>query len=111
MNTNQITAVNTAALKEINKHLYFTGEIDGEPLEKRISYSCYQDLETDFMTILEAIETIGFNGAERDLSICGGLAQIAKKMFPTDEINFLDRLLINKSTIDQNPKFKSIKNL
>jgi hypothetical protein len=56
-----------------------------------------------------SIEFIGFNGQERDLATCSGLAQIGKKLLPTNELEFLASLLIKKENSKE--VFSKIENL
>lgn len=93
MKTKPITDVNLQTLRDISDHLQFS-DYKQQPVQQTITHNDFNDLVLNLDTILQAIEFIGFNGNERDLSICGGLAQIAQKILPTNEMDFLDRLLL-----------------
>lgn len=104
----KITEYNKTALKEINTDLEFS-KWDKEPVTKIITFSYFDELRNAVYTIFDAIEVIGFNGDKIDLGTCGALAQLGKKLLPTDELNFLDRLLIKKE--DSSKGFSKIENL
>lgn len=89
----KITEFNPEAFKEINKDLFFGNNKD-KPVIKQITYQKFEAIAWDLMTILDAIEVIALNNHGADLSICGGLAGLAKKLVANDELCFLDRLLI-----------------
>lgn len=96
MSTQKQTTIkeyNPEALKGIDKDLIF-GNYEKEPVIKQIAYPDFEGIGIDLRTILNAIEVIGFNGHESDLGICAGLASIAQKLIPSDELDFLDNLLI-----------------
>ncbi|SHL81529.1 hypothetical protein [Flavobacterium chilense] len=88
-----ITDYNPKAFKEIDKDLFFSTN-ENEPVIKQITYSDFECIGSDLKTILNAIEIIGFNGHPSDLALCACLAGIAQKLVPSDELDFLDRLLI-----------------
>lgn len=108
MNTAPIQEYNKNALINIAKHLEFS-DWEKEPVIKKITFSDFDDLKNSIYTLFDAIETIGFNGNERDLGTCGALAQLGKKLLPTDEMYFLDSLLIKEE--DNKEVFSKIKNL
>ncbi|MGR3790438.1 hypothetical protein ACUXZJ_05940 [Flavobacterium sp. TN-1] len=95
MNTKPIREYSTNALIDIAKHLEFS-DWDKQPVAKIVTYESFDDIDTTLRIIFDAIEFIGFNGQERDLATCSGLAQIGKKLLPTNELGFLDSLLIKK---------------
>lgn len=94
MNTKPITEYNKNALVDIAKHLEFSNEYSGEPVIKHLAYEDFESLGIDLITILNAIEFIGYNGSNREAGTCAGLAKIAQKMLPMNELRFLDSLLI-----------------
>jgi hypothetical protein len=108
MNTTPIKEYNQKAIVNIGNHLEFN-DWEKEPVIKKITFSDFDDLKNSIYTIFDAIETIGFSGNERDLGTCGALAQLGKKLLPTDEMDFLDSLLIKKE--DNKEVFSKIKNL
>ncbi|WP_348824015.1 hypothetical protein [Flavobacterium aestuarii] len=108
MKTLPITEYNPKALKEISEHLEFS-EYSNSPVIQKITYVNYVDITHDLVTILDAIEVIGYQGNKQDLGTCAGLAEIAKKMLPRKEMEFLDSLLI-KAENDKN-EFLKIENL
>jgi hypothetical protein len=93
MKTKTITDINLQTLRDISDHLQFS-EFKQQPVQQTITHTDFNDLALNIGTILEAIEFIGFNGNENHLAICGGLAQIAQKILPINEMVFLDRLLL-----------------
>lgn len=94
MNTKPITEYNANAIIDIAKHLEFSNEYNGEPVIKQLAFTDFESIGIDLITILNAIEFIGYNGSEREAGTCAGLAQIAQKMLPMNELRFLDSLLI-----------------
>lgn len=92
----KITEYNPTALKEINTQLEFS-DWDKEPVKKEITFSNFEDLKNSLFTIFNAIEIIGYKGDAIDLGTCGALAEIGKKLLPTDEMCFLDSLLIKSN--------------
>jgi hypothetical protein len=108
MKTQPITEYSKEALKEISKHLEFSHYQNNQVIQNK-TYENFVDIVDDLATILDAIETIGYQGSNRDLAICGGLAGIAKKMIPRNEMDFLDSLLIKKE--DSKTTFSKIENL
>lgn len=92
-NTIPITEYNPNALKEIRDHLEFSNYSNNQVIQK-ITNVNYVDVVDNLETILNAIESIGYNGNNKDLGICAGLAGIAKQMIPRAEMEFLDSLLI-----------------
>ncbi|TRX37874.1 hypothetical protein FNW52_02955 [Flavobacterium sp. ZT3R18] len=95
MNAKPIQEYNKQALIDIEKHLEFS-EYSNSQVTKRITYVDFVDIVDDLTTILTAIEVIGFQGSNQDLGTCAGLSQIARKMLPRNEMDFLDSLLIKK---------------
>jgi len=91
--THPITEYNPTALKEIDEHLRFSKYSD-YPVVKTITYLNFACIMDDLTTILTAIEVIGYQGSKEDLGTCAGLAEIAKKLLPRNEMYFLDSLLI-----------------
>ena len=96
------------ALINIAKHLEFSN-YEREPVTKTITFQDYNDIFLHLNTILSSIETIGFFGQKEDMGLCGGLAQLAQKLLPLNELDFLDSLLIKKE--DSKEDFEKIKNL
>ncbi len=98
METNKIIEFNPKALKAINEVLEFS-KTDSEPVKLEVSLYDFNDIGLTIETLLKAIEFIGYNGQQSDLETCAGLARIAKKLLPKNELDFLDNLLIkNKET-------------
>lgn len=98
MRTKEIKEYNPKALKAIKDTLEFS-EHDSQPVKIEISFADFEDINCSIRTILNAIEFIGYNGNAIELGTCAGLAEIAKKLLPKNELNFLDNLLIkNKDT-------------
>ena len=95
MNTKPITDINLQTLRDISEHLQFSNW-ENKPVQQTIMHVDFNDLALNIGIILQAIEFIGYNGNERDIGICAGLAQIAQKILPTKEMDFLDRLLLKK---------------
>lgn len=95
MNKKPITDINLQTLRDISEHIQFS-DWDKQPVQQTITHNDFNDIALNISTILQAIEFIGFQGNEKDIAICGGLAQIAQKMLPANELDFLDRLLIKK---------------
>lgn len=108
MKTKQITEYNKEALREISEYLEFADYSNSQVIKKTTSAN-FVDIVDDLATILDAIEVIGYQGSNKDLRICGGLAGIAKKMIPRNERDFLDSLLIKKE--DSKTIFSKIENL
>lgn len=104
----KITEYNKTALKEISSNLEFSNW-EKEPVKKEITFVDFEDLKNSLFSILNAIEIIGYKGDAIDMGTCGALAEIGKKLLPTDEMYFLDSLLINKT--DSKSKFSKIENL
>ena len=95
MSTKQITDVNLQTIRDISEHLQFS-DWNAQPVQQTITHKDFNDLALNLGTILQAIEFIGFTGGGRDIGVCAGLAQIAQKILPTNEMDFLDRLLIKR---------------
>ena len=95
MSTKPITDVNLQTIRDISEHLQFS-DWDKQPVQQTITHNDFNDLALNLGTILQAIEFIGFNGDSRDIGVCAGLAQIAQKILPVNELDFLDRLLLKK---------------
>jgi hypothetical protein len=110
MNTNPITEYSPKALKNISKQLKFSAW-ENEKVLKHVTFSSYIELNHAISSIFSAIETIGFNGEKSDLGLCAGLAIIGRKLLPTDELEFLDDLLIKDEISNPAKNFKEIENL
>lgn len=95
MKNTKIKQYNPEAFKIIDKFLDFS-EYRFSPVKGTFNNANFEEIGIDLITILSAIETIGYTGVERDIGLCAGLAGIAKKMIPTNELEFLDSLLIPK---------------
>lgn len=95
MNSKLITEYNKEALTQISKHLEFS-TWDKEPVHQEITNPNFVSIAYNLKTLLSAIEFIGFNGDKDDLATCAGLAEIANKIVPISQMEFLDDLLINK---------------
>jgi hypothetical protein len=109
MNTKPITEYSTNALIDISKHLEFSNEYSNEPVIKQLNYTDFESIGVDLITILSAIEFIGYNGTQTEAGTCAGLAQIAQKILPMNELRFLDSLLIKNE--NNKVEFSKIKNL
>lgn len=94
MNSKPIREYSKKALINIANHLEFSDKYSKEPVTQNICYTDFESIGIDLITMLNAIEFIGFNGSDKDLGTCAGLAQIAQKMLPNNELKFLDSLLI-----------------
>ena len=95
MDSTKISEYNPKAITEIHNHLQFSGS-GKEPVQKKINFYDYESIGHDLNTILEAIEFIGYqsNNSNNELAICAGLAGLAKKLVPIEELSFLNELLI-----------------
>ncbi|QYS88022.1 hypothetical protein [Flavobacterium davisii] len=96
MNTEQFTEYNKKTLININEHLKNSGDFINLPVKKSIHYEDFTSLGIDLMIILNAIECIGYKGENKNLILCAELASIAQKLIPTNELLFLDSLLIKE---------------
>lgn len=108
MKTKPIREYSTNAIIDIAKHLEFS-DWEKEPVQKQITFLNFEDLKNGLFSILNAIEIIGYNGNAIDLGTCGALAELGKKLLPTEEMCFLDSLLIKKA--DSKEAFSKIENL
>ena len=108
MNTIPITGYNKKALINIKKHLEFY-DWEKEPVFQPITFSSFSDLNNTIFSLLDAIETIGYNGEKTDLGTCANLACLAKKMLPSEPMEFLDSLLVKDKNNKQ--EFETIENL
>ncbi len=98
MENKEIKEYNPTALKEIKDILEFS-KYDSAPVKIEVSFTDFEDINCSIRTILNAIEFIGYNGTAKELGTCAGLAEIAIKLLPINELDFLDKLLIkNKHT-------------
>ncbi|PDS23558.1 hypothetical protein [Flavobacterium branchiophilum] len=109
MNAKPITEYSKNALIDCEKHLKFSNEYVKEPVVQNIHYTNFESIGVDLITILNAIEFIGYNGNETDIGTCAGLANIAIKLLPNNELRFLDSLFIKKENSTE--VFEQIKNL
>lgn len=109
MNTKPIREYSRKAIIDIAKHLEFSDEYTKEQVVQNIYHTDFESKGSDLITMLNAIEFIGFNGSDGDLQTCAGLAQIAVKMLPNNELRFLDSLLIKKENSKE--VFDKIENL
>lgn len=96
MKTQPITELNKEALKDIGSYIENSNWKE-EPVIKKITFNNFSDLNCNISAILQAIEMIGFNGTEIDLSVCASLACIARKLLPNNEMEFLDNLLVKEN--------------
>ncbi|MBF7091121.1 hypothetical protein IUY40_06175 [Flavobacterium sp. ALJ2] len=104
----QITEYNKKALEDVGAYIELTDR-DKEPIIKKINFYNFTDMMCSVSAILEAIEVIGYNGNKENLYTCASLASVARKMLPSEEMEFLDRLLIKE---DRNKDdFQPIKKL
>lgn len=102
MKNKPITKYNANAIKEINKYLEFDSSSDN-PIRVEYSFEDFESIAVTIRTLLNAIETIGYSGSStKDLGLCAGLAEIANKLLPLNELDFLDRLLLNSTTKENN---------
>lgn len=92
MNTKPITEFNPNALK--NVELKFS-DWEKEPVNMQIRFNNFYSISSDLLTLLDAIEIIGFD-SDSNAGTCAGLAQIAKKIIPFNEMSFLDDLFLKK---------------
>ncbi|QZL00106.1 hypothetical protein K5L04_10415 [Flavobacterium psychrophilum] len=93
MNTKPITEYNKNAIINIAEYLELSNT-QTNTANQTIIHKDFNDIGLNLLTILEAIEIIGFSGNSQDIETCAGLAQIAKKLLPINELDFLDSLLI-----------------
>lgn len=108
MSLQPITEYSKKGLKNISEHLELS-DWEAEPVVKQITFSNFADLKNSLYSILDAIEIIGYNGEKKDMATCAGLAELAKKMLPTEEMDFLDSLLIK--TDNNKKEFSKIENV
>lgn len=97
MNTKKITHYNKVALQNADIYIKLSNR-DKEPIQKQITFYNHSDLHCTISEILSAIEFIGFNGKEPDLVTCASLANLAQKLLPSNEMEFLDKLIIQDQT-------------
>lgn len=98
MNTKPIEEYSKNALIDIAKYLEFSEEYSKEPVTKPFNFTDFESIGIDLITLLNAIEFIGYNGTQSDAGTCAGLAQIAQKLLPMNELRFLDSLLIKNES-------------
>jgi hypothetical protein len=99
MKSTPITGYNKKALIDISKTIEFN-DWEKQPVKQIITYGDFNDIGITIKILLDAIEMIGFNGNETDLATCAGLAQIANKIIPLNELNFLDDLLVKRQNYE-----------
>jgi hypothetical protein len=97
MNTKKITHYNKVALQKADIYIKLSDQ-DNAPVQKRITFFNHSDLHCNILSILSAIEFMGLNGNKDDLITCGCLANLAQKLLPSDEMEFLDGLIIRDSS-------------
>ncbi|WP_269686502.1 hypothetical protein [Flavobacterium lacustre] len=107
MSTKTITEYSPEALKNISTYLEFS-QFEQEPVLKEMTFSNYSEIGYALSAIFSAIETIGLYGDKADLATCGGLATIGKKLVPDVELEFLDKLLIEKEVENIALKIKDL---
>lgn len=95
MKTKQITEYNKKALENIGTYIELN-DWEKEPVIKKTTFYNFTDLICSVSAILEAIEVIGYNDQQGNMTTCANLASVARKLLPNDEIEFLDRLLIKE---------------
>lgn len=110
MKTNPITEFNKEPLINISNQINLS-DYSNEPVFKNVLFQDFSCIGNAIHCILSAIETIGFSGNKEDLAVCGGLAEIAKKLVPLEELEFLDKLLIEKEKFGEKIEFTPIENL
>lgn len=95
MKTQPPIEFNQKALIDIAQYFEFNTDAS-EPVLKKIDYEDFESIGHDLTVLLDAIEFIGYNGNKSQSGLCSGLAIIARKILPLDELRFLDSLLIKK---------------
>lgn len=85
MKTQPITDFNKDELMNVSSFIQFS-QYSSEPVVKHVNFQDFACIGNTINCLLSAIEIIGFNGNKEDLEICGGLAQIAKKLLPCEEL-------------------------
>lgn len=93
METTPITQFNKENLVNVSKSLHFSNS-KIEPVVKHVTFSDFVDISNALHNILEAIEVIGYQGQSGDMAICAGLAGLAKKLLPTEELVVLDEIFV-----------------
>lgn len=108
MATKPITEFNPNALKKLK--LEFS-DYKTEPVNMQVRFNNFYNVATDLNVLLDAIECLGFE-TDSNANTCAGLAQIAKKIIPFNEMSFLDDLFIKKVDFkDKTDEFVTIKTL
>lgn len=110
MKTNPITEFNKDELINVSKFIQFS-QYSKEPVVKHVTFQDFSCIGHTINSLLSAIEIIGFSGNKEDLAICGGLAEIAKKLLPSDELEFLDKLFVEKEFLGEQRIFTPLQNL
>ena len=110
MKTQPITEFNKDELMNVSKFIQFS-QYSSAPVIKQTTFQDFACIGNTINCLLSAIEIIGFNGNKEDLAICGGLAEIAKKLLPSKELEFLDKLLVEKEYLGEKRIFTPLQNL
>lgn len=108
MKTIPITEYSKKALENVGAYIELN-DWEKEPIIKKITFYNFTDLICSVSAILEAIEVIGYNDQQENMTTCANLASVARKMLPNEEMAFIDRLLI-KQDMTKND-FQPIKKL
>ena len=95
MKTQPITEYSKKALENVGNYIELN-DWEKEPVIKKVTFYNFSDLNCSVSAILQAIEIIGYQGNESDLSTCASLACIARKLLPSEEMEFLDKLIIKE---------------
>lgn len=110
MKTQPITEFNKDELMNVSRLIQFS-QYSSTPVVKHTTFQDFACIGHTINCLLSAIEIIGFTGNKEDLAICGGLAEIAKKLLPSDELEFLDKLLVEKEYLGEKRIFTPLQNL
>ena len=95
MKPKPITAYNQKALIEVNESFKFYENQRGKTeMNVLFSYESFDEKMNDLSNLLDAISVISYQGDKQDSGLCGGLADIAKKLIPYEEAYFLNNLLL-----------------
>jgi len=93
MTTKKITEYNPQAFKE--NYIEFS-DWDAEPVKVTLTFINYTELGCKINALLYAIESIGNNTDTDNIFTCSSLAEICRKLIPTNEFELLDSLLIKR---------------
>ena len=96
METKTITQFNKEALINVSRHLHFSDVAD-EPVVKHATFYGYAEIAFSITSIFKAIEIMGRDNDPNLLVHCTQLAVLGQKIFPSEELYFLDELLTEEN--------------